>query len=274
MTKPNFLYIGPDKSGSSWIFRLLRKHPDCFVPDCKDIYFFDRYYNRGLDWYLTFFSDAVLERAVGELSHDYLFSSVAASRIKTDFPCLKVMACLRHPSERAFSHYLYMVRSGRTRLSFMEAIEKFPEIIDHSLYYKHLKVFFVFFSEENIKILYFDDLEKDPRQFSKDIFEFLGVSIELNNFEFDKKERAASAPRIFWVASVIKKMANVARFLRLERLVGFVKHHRWSKILYHEYTENTRPQLSDNERSFLSIHFERDLQLLESLLKVDLGHWR
>ena len=55
VTRPNFLFIGPDKTGSSWMFHILSRHPDCFVPVAKDIYFFDRYYSKGMGWYLRHF---------------------------------------------------------------------------------------------------------------------------------------------------------------------------------------------------------------------------
>ena len=43
---PNFLFIGTAKAGSSWIFEILREHPQVFVPDAKDLHFFDKYYDR------------------------------------------------------------------------------------------------------------------------------------------------------------------------------------------------------------------------------------
>ena len=39
--RPDFLYIGPDKSGSTWLYEVLRRHPEVFVPSVKDLYFFD-----------------------------------------------------------------------------------------------------------------------------------------------------------------------------------------------------------------------------------------
>jgi len=119
--KPTFLFIGPDKSGSTWLYEVLRQHAQCFVPPVKDIYFFDRYYERGLDWYFRFFEAAPPGTlAAGELSHDYLFSSAAAERIAQDLPGVKLITSLRDPAERTFSHYLYMIRSGRTRLDFAD----------------------------------------------------------------------------------------------------------------------------------------------------------
>ena len=92
--KPNFLFIGPDKSGSTWLYEILRQHPECYVPPIKDIYYFDKHYERGLNWYLSFFKHAELtHKAIGELSHDYLFSKTATDRIANDFPNIKMIFC-------------------------------------------------------------------------------------------------------------------------------------------------------------------------------------
>ena len=55
---PNFMHIGPDKAGSSWLHEVLIRHQQIFMPEAKDLYFFDRYYDRGLSWYLGQFSGA------------------------------------------------------------------------------------------------------------------------------------------------------------------------------------------------------------------------
>ncbi len=55
---PNFMYIGPDKAGSSWLHEVLLIHPQVYMPVAKDLYFFDRYYDRGMSWYLSQFEGA------------------------------------------------------------------------------------------------------------------------------------------------------------------------------------------------------------------------
>jgi len=115
MNKPDFLYIGPDKSGSTWLYSILNAHPQCFVPVLKDIYFFDRYYDKGWNWYSAFFEQTPKNVNVrGELSHDYLFSKLAAERIKSDLPSIKLLSILRNPVDRAYSHYLYLLTTGIT----------------------------------------------------------------------------------------------------------------------------------------------------------------
>lgn len=274
MKQPDFLFIGPDKTGSSWLYELLRRHPQCFVPKCKDIYFFDRHYRRGMDWYGSFFGDAPAgAKAVGELSHDYLFSEKAAERIWRELPQVRLIASLRNPAERTFSHYLYMIRSGRTRLPFDAALQEFPELIDNSLYHKHLSRYFERFDAAQIKVLWFDDLKDNPRRFGEECLDFLGLD-RSHDFDYRTKVREASSPRSYWLAKALKMGADFARAMRMEQLVGAVKHGPLARALYRPYREGEKPVLSAAARARLEGIFADDIAQLERLLNVDLGHWQ
>ena len=271
--KPTFLFIGPDKSGSSWLYEVLRQHPACYVPACKDIYFFDRYYDQGIDWYLSFFKDAPLQvQAVGELSHDYLFSPLAADRIKKHLPGVKLLTTLRHPVERSFSHYLYLVRSGITRKPFRKALEKFPELISQSMYDIHLSEYLRRFDPSQIKILYFDDLKSDPEAFAGNVFKFLGLSSE-KTIQYSKRVRPASRPRSYFLARIGKFGATASRELGFPQLVGVVKNSRLTQLLYAPYSQKDRPQMDPAIREELSDLFEPSISRLENMFEVNLSHW-
>ena len=271
--KPNFLFIGPDKTGSTWLHRVLLQHPDCYVPSCKDIYFFDRYYDRGMEWYLSFFRNAPSNvKVLGELSHDYLFSDAAAERIASELPGVKLISSLRDPAERSFSHYLYMVRSGRTRDSFENALTKFPELIDKSLYHKHLSRYFARFDRSQMGIFFFEDLKADPERFARTIFEFLDLAF-LDNIDRNNTVLPASRPRSFILARIAKIGANISRDMGLTTLVGTIKYSFLAKLLYRNYSEDNRPQLDPEVRLTLLKLFEPDIRRLQDLLQKDLSHW-
>lgn len=42
MNLPDFLCIGAQKSGTSWLFKVLQEHPQIFMPPIKELHFFDR----------------------------------------------------------------------------------------------------------------------------------------------------------------------------------------------------------------------------------------
>ncbi len=264
--KPTFLFIGPDKTGSTWLYEILRQHPDCYVPPCKDIYFFDRYYDRGLDWYFSFFRRAPAGvRAVGELSHDYLFSPQVAERIAHDLPGIKLLTCLRNPVERTFSHYLYLIRSGRTVEPFEVALDKFPELINNSMYYKNLSEYFRRFDSRQIKVLFFDLLQSDPEAFAKSVFDFLGLTF-IQNIEYSKKVRVASQPRSYLLARLAKSGANLARFFDMTNLVGVVKRSTLVQMLYMPYRHHERPMMDASTQEQLTVLFQPDILRLQSLL--------
>ena len=264
--QPTFLFIGPDKSGSSWLYEVLRAHPDCFVPDLKDIYFFDRHYDRGLDWYLSFFRPAPPESvAVGELSHDYLYSPEAAARIARDLPGVRLITTLRDPVERTFSHYLYLVRSGLTSAPFEQALRDFPELIRNSQYHTHLASYREHFPPEQLGIFFFDRLNEDPAAFAREVFSFLGLRW-VEDIDYGQKVLPASRPRLRSVAWLMKKGANAGRQIGLGRLVGILKRSRLAAKLYKPYDEDTRPRMSAETAAELRRIFAEEMAALREEL--------
>ena len=53
-----FLMVGCQRCGTTWIDAALRDHPEVYLPPDKQSYFFDRHYERGIDWYLERFDAA------------------------------------------------------------------------------------------------------------------------------------------------------------------------------------------------------------------------
>lgn len=273
INKPNFLYIGPDKAGSTWLFDVLSEHPECYVPACKDIYFFDKYYHFGIGWYLRFFKRAsVSVPAVGEFSHDYLFSTLAADRIKNDLPGVKMMTTLRNPVERTFSHYLHWVSRGWTEHPFEMALKMYPELIEHSLYFKHLSEYFKRFDSSQIKIFLFDKLQKNPKEFISEVFHFLGVSF-VGNTRIHEKSMQSSRPRSPFLIRNARRCANIIRGMGMPDLVGYIKHSSLANMLYKTYTPEERPRLDNETRHSLVKTFRTDILKLQDLISTDLSHW-
>jgi hypothetical protein len=272
-TLPTFLFIGADKTGSTWLHRILLAHPQCFVPACKDIYFFDRYYDRGLEWYSSFFSKAPPDaRAIGELSHDYLYSEPAAERIATLLPGVRLVVFLRNPVERTFSEYLYLVRSGLTRLPFREALEEFPEAVDHSRYGQHLEPYLDRFDRSRIATFLTEDLRADPRAFAARVFEHLGLDF-VGQLAYEDHVLPAGRPRNAVLARLARGASTLTRDLGFPGLVGRVKESRLAGLLYVPYAESERPRLSDSDRDWLWAQLGDDVPRLEQLLGRDLHCW-
>jgi hypothetical protein len=271
---PNFLFLGPDKSGSSWLFEILLKHPQCFVPKCKDIYYFDKHYHRGQHWYESFFDNVPAgKRAIGELSHDYIFSDEAAARIARDLPNAKLLTILRNPVERTWSQYLYMMRNGYPAADFADAIERYPFLLSNSLYNEQIIRFQEPLAAGRLGVFWFDELVDNPTGFAERIFEYLGIDKEFTA-SANKKERSAAKPRSVLLASLTKKSATAVRKFGGARVVGRVKHSRITDILYRSYEKGEKPSMPDRERRSLIDAFGPAIEDLEQLLDVSLPHWK
>ena len=273
MSQPNFLYVGPDKSGSSWLFKVLESHPQCFVPEAKDVYYFDKYFARGEQWYLDFFAPAPDSAiAVGEISHGYLFDPDAPQRIRDQFPDMKIIATLRHPVERAVSHYFYLRSSGLIDCDFRDALNIRPGIIASSLYYDAVKRYMDVFPPEQLMINYFDDLKADPREFAFSVFRFLGLD-EVDCIDFGARVREARAPKSFWVSKLLKHGAMKARDLGFTNLVGKIKNSNAVNMLYSPLKSGEKEKVSDDVEHWLAEYFIEDTKKLQALLDRDISSW-
>ena len=86
---PNFIVIGPGKSGTSWLYHILGQHPQVCMSSAKETLYFEDYYSKGREWYQKFFRQCKapgVPHAIGEISNTYIFSPLAATRIAHDFP--------------------------------------------------------------------------------------------------------------------------------------------------------------------------------------------
>lgn len=269
-----FLYVGTDKAASTWIHDVLESHPECFVPELKDLYYFDRYYHRGEAWYRSWF-EGLEERhlALGEFSHDYLYSPLACIRIKRDAPESRIIVSVREPVSRAFSNYLFLVRHGLTRLPFARALDRFPELIEHSLYGEAVARYLRAFGRERVLVVVFDDIQADPAAVALRLCGFLGLRQAVDLDRVGSKRLPAAAPRSVGLAAAAKAVAVGLRRVGLESVLGRLKASPGvQRVLYREYA--SYPELDPLVRASLGTVFEDDIRDLEHTLDIDLSRWR
>jgi len=271
--RPNFLFIGPDKAGSTWLYQALRQHHQACLPKAKELFFFDKFFDRGWRWYESFFKDANENcHILAEISHDYLFSTLACERIARHLPSSKLMVCLREPSQRAFSAYLYMLKQGRVKSTFEEALKEVDELIDHGRYAKYLVPYISKFGRERIHVAIFDDLVENPQQFFNNVCDFLEIDrIQLSE-QTSGNVLPAARPRFPFVAKVARSVGWQVRRMGMPGLVGRLKESTLlNRVLYERYSTGNRPAMSANVKNHLRHVFSPEIQRIDALLKTDLG---
>lgn len=117
---PTFLIIGAPKAGTTSLAAYLAEHPDVFIAPEKEVHFFNRNFDKGTDWYRSRFADARGQKAIGEASPTYMYLPHALDRIAETLPDVRLIAILRNPIDRAYSHYWWMRAMFESR-SFADA---------------------------------------------------------------------------------------------------------------------------------------------------------
>lgn len=134
---PELLVIGAKRGGTTSLWRYLITHPEILpmfprAEKLKGTYFFDENWAQGERWYRAHFpttaARALVQRRTGhrpislEASPYYLFHPHAPARARRVVPDAVVVALLRDPVERAFSHW--KERCNHTEhLSFEAALD-------------------------------------------------------------------------------------------------------------------------------------------------------
>ncbi|MGI8576931.1 MAG: sulfotransferase family protein [Nocardioidaceae bacterium] len=264
-TLPNFLYIGPDKAGSSWLHEALLRHPQIFLSEAKDLYFFDRYYDRGLNWYAAQFRNARPEHTVvGEVCPDYLASPVAPARIHDCLGDARLMVTLREPSSRAFSSYLYMRKHGLGPSTFRRALQTYPELLEHGRYATQLRRFRGYADQGRLHISLFDDLQLDPQGFLDGVSSFL----ELPRVHLEPQLLAARLPasraRLVPLAWIARQTAGWVRSRDGARLVGRVKRSPTVQRLLYQPLGDEVPRMTAEDDAYIRERLAAEVQGVES----------
>jgi hypothetical protein len=270
---PNFIYIGPDKAGSSWLHEVLIRHEQVFMPDAKDLYFFDRYYDRGLSWYAGQFKGAGPRHdIVGEVCQDYLFHPEAPNRIKESLGHdVRLMVTLRDPVERAFSSYLYMLKQGENPGTFLEAVRSRPELLEHGRYATNLQRYFDTFGRDQVFVAVFDDLVTDPQQFIDDLLAWLRIDPTTLSDELLEARLPAGKARSATLARVARRAAEFVRERDGANLVGRVKRSPLVQRTLYRPLVKDKPAMTAEERAAVVVPLSPELKWLDRHLGLNLG---
>jgi hypothetical protein len=203
---PEFFVVGHQKCGTSALYEMLRAHPQIYMPDVKETWYFSselrsaakrrRLAERpeSFDEYLSLFDDAKPGQRVGENSPAYLMSSAAAKRIADARPDARIIAILREPASFLHSFHLQCLRNHvETEKSFAKAIaleadrregRKIPphsqrphELLysEHVRYVAQLQRYHAVFAREQVLVLIYEDFRRDNEATMRKVLSFLDV---------------------------------------------------------------------------------------------------
>ena len=206
---PRFLVIGAQRGGSTSFCRYLAQHPWIDLAVQKEVHYFDFNFHRPLAWYRAHFPTVWRAKWVkrkekhpllsGEGTPYYLAHPHAPRRAAATVPRARLIALLRNPIDRAYSHYQHVVKNGLEPLRFEDAIAAEAERVEPELermmadetyysrahhrhsyltrgsYVDQLRAWGEQFGAEQLLVLRSEDLFGNLQATMRRAFEFLGL---------------------------------------------------------------------------------------------------
>ena len=262
---PTFLGFGVQRAASTWLHNCLSEHPDVFVPEKKEIHFFNAHYENGIGWYERHFDSQTGETAVGEITPSYLHAAPIA-RVRDCLPDVRLIVILRDPVDRAFSAYRLLNRQF-DGMTFEEACNssRGAYLTNLSLYAERLREVYDLYPRQQVGVFLYDEVSSEPDRVLAEIFRFIGVDCTFrpaslqtrpNRIIFPKLTRFIERAGMGWSLSLVK--ASPAGDMIRE----------WSR-------RKEQTKVEDHKfRNELRARFVDDIDALEKLLQRDLSIWR
>lgn len=195
---PALLIVGAQRSGTTSLYNYLAAHPSTSTPIAKELQFFSDNFGRGERWYRAHFS--MRAKAVPfEATPYYLFHPLAAERAARVVPDARILAVLRNPVDRAYSHYRHSLQRGHERLGFSDALDAEParlageierivgdpeyrsvahrvfSYVSRGRYFDQVAAWIDRFSADAVLVLRSEDLYLDPASTYERAVRFIGL---------------------------------------------------------------------------------------------------
>lgn len=288
---PQFICLGAQKAGTTTLHEILKEHPDIYLPEDKEANFFDRdeEYRQGAEYWIDkHFRQALDQQKKGVFTPDYLYYTEVPERIKSTYAGqdLKFIVILRHPVDRAFSHYLMSKRRGYEKKGFEEAIAEESNRIhkgefernhfsylDRGRYSTQIKRYFEYFDRSDFLFLSFEnEIRKNFASTIKKIEKFIGVPhCEL---DLDKHSNYAAEARYSSLQRVVRGDSQFKRLLKKLLKQNFRRRIKKRIIDFNESkpVSVNKPD-HDLRLQIMNDYFLEETAELHLLTGIDFSYW-
>uniref|UniRef100_W5M8K7 Sulfotransferase n=2 Tax=Lepisosteus oculatus TaxID=7918 RepID=W5M8K7_LEPOC len=210
---PQAIIIGVKKGGTRALLEALRVHPDVRAVGVEP-HFFDRNYEKGLDWYRDLMPSTLEGQITMEKTPSYFVTNDAPKRIHSMARDTKLIVVVRNPVTRAISDYTQTL-SKKPEIPTFEVLafkNRTLGLIDASwsalrigIYALHLESWLQYFPLSQMHFVSGERLIVDPAGEMGKVQDFLGLKriVTDKHFYFNKtkgfpclkKPEDSSAPR-------------------------------------------------------------------------------
>jgi hypothetical protein len=176
MRLADFICVGGQKCGTTWLYKQISNHPEVYMQK-KELDFFFK--DLDLSWYAQHFEGAPAEKLCGDISPNYAAFPGLSRSIHNICPNARIIHILRNPVDRAFSQWRMARHLGDIPrdATFLESFHGNKQYMRRrGEYIDILKEFEEFYPLGKTAALFFyDDIARRPDWLMRQVTSFLGV---------------------------------------------------------------------------------------------------
>jgi hypothetical protein len=296
--RPDFYLVGAPKSGTTAMYEYLRKHPNLFLPERKEL----RYFGRDLDIrnrvpltleeYLAYFVDGPRDALVGTAYVWYLYSRTAAAEIAEFSPEARIIVMLRDPVDMLPALHAEHLTNGNEDIHDFEAALRaeadrragrripayahLPQGLLYSevaRYAEQVQRYLAAFGTERVHVILFDDFAASPADAYRRTLAFLGVSADFqpDTFAVINANRRLRSERL---RRFLSRPPDAVRLMARSVVPRRLRQAGHSRLKSLNTVRAPRPALSADLESRLRAQVSDEINRLELLLGRDLRAWK
>ncbi len=291
MKKIDLMIIGAQKAGTTSLQNYLNEHPEILGHPQIEFGFFkdDAMYANGYEKeFSRHFTAGNINaaKAVVAKNTGMYDSEKALERLQQHNPDCKLVFIVREPVSRAYSSYSMEKFNGLLTRDFSEIKDVIEEkrfddmmyrfFIRLGLYSEFLKSIYKFFPENQVKIVLFEKLGKDPASVCREIFQWLNIDPSFTP-STEKEYNKTQKPKSVLVSNILIRLRSNNNVVKrvAKKVLPYTVFTRLGTFLIesNKSSKRTKP-ISPEIKEYLQRFFDPYNKELEELAKIDLGGWR
>lgn len=260
--RPFAFSMGPQRAGTSWLDRYLRGRGDVCLPHgVKEVFFFDRDFERGLTHYASHFNLQPEHKLVMEISTTSFDHKEAPANLQSIFGSdVKLICPLRNPIIRSYSLYMHYKRYGLVQGDLFEAVKEIPGILESSYYAEHLERWMDLFGHDKITILLQENLEKNQDDYVRSVCDALSLDFMAPKDDDRQKFNVTTTTKNGFVAAAAQRGADFLRYHKLYWVINAAKDMGLKKAIFgEEKPDAEKSDIPAAEKTFLIDRLGREI---------------
>ncbi|TKK67402.1 sulfotransferase [Ilyomonas limi] len=296
---PNLIIPGAPKSGTTSLCEYLKQHDEIFVPTIKEPRFFINEIVKNVSEKDPLYENLIRLSAFTEENYKERFKKGETAKFRCDasvhymyyhelvIPKLKttvadphIIIMLRNPVTRAFSNYVFLANKQNNTFEDGLKLENtrkadnwfaFWYFTEQGFYYEAVKKYMQSFS--HVKIILFDEFNKDTSAVVKDVFAFLDVKeVPIDTGRIHNKSGVPKNKFVKWLLFNDNVLKSTSKRV-FSTFFGDADRYRLASKIRNNFRKNPELRLLPETHNFLVDLYRDDILKLEELLKTDLSQW-